>query len=76
MRDKLWPNIHLIFFYFSTSNCLLYSDPSSKAGVIAGDHFLLDKTAVHGHVMGKTELRERGFFFNRSHSVVLYNMIK
>ena len=54
----------------------MYSDPSSKAGVIAGDHFLLDKTAVHGHVMGKTELRERGFFFNRSHSVVLYNMIK
>jgi len=38
------------------------SDPSSKAGVIAGDHGLLDKTVVHGHVMGKIQLRERGIF--------------
>jgi len=50
------------FFYFSTSNCVLYSDPSSKAGVNGVDHGLMDKTAVHGLVMGKVELRERGFF--------------
>jgi hypothetical protein len=41
---------------------VLYSDPSSKAGVNGVDHGQMDKTAVHGRVMGKTELRERGFF--------------
>jgi hypothetical protein len=52
----------LLFFYFYTSNCLLYSDPSSKAGVNGVGHGLMDKTAVQGHVMGKIELRGRNFF--------------
>lgn len=52
--------MHLLFFCFSTSDGLLYSDPSSKAGVNVGDHGLLDRSAVHRHVMGKSGLHERG----------------
>lgn len=47
----------ILLFYFKLS---AVRDPSSREGVNGGDHDLLDKTAMYGHVMGKIGLRKRG----------------